>query len=525
MNELAQLSTLAELPTTLCSIFPDKPALVMNERSLTYAELDRQSGDIARALLRDGLETGDRVAVFGRDSMEGLSLFFGVARAKCVCVPINWRLAAEETAYIIKHSAPRVLFVDQESLPLVTAILEKLGEPLRVIVMGDIETDHVKFSHWVLVDDTPLPPFDYSPDDVVVQMYTSGTTGHPKGVQLAHRTFFGIARALREHDDPWFDWQSNDVQMVCLPSFHIGGLWCIARGLALGNTNIVLRAFDASAVLAAVPRHRVTVLLMVPAMMQVVLREPDCATTDFSSLRVMIYGGSPISTTLLEQAMKAFCRDFVQFYGLTETGNVAVSLRPADHYEGSEQRLRAAGRPLPGVMVRVLDSEGREVPEGVIGEIAIRSPARMVGYWNAPEATAKTLVDGWIMTGDAGYADAQGYIYLCDRIKDMVIVAGENIYPAEIEEVIRKHPDVVDAAVIGVPDDMWGEAIKAFVVLRPDVKVRAADIIRMTRSKLADFKAPKSVEFVAQLPRNASGKLLKNKLREPYWKERSRRIN
>lgn len=525
MNLLEQLSTLADLPATLAATVADKPALVMSDRVLTYTDFERQTNIIARALIRDGLTAGDRIAFLGRDSIDGLCLLFGVARAKGVCVPINWRLAADEIAYIIKHSGARSLFVDHESLPLVTTVLGQLDEPLRIIVIGDVSTDHLGFLHWLQADAGPMPSFEYSPDDVVVQMYTSGTTGKPKGVQLAHRTFFGIAGSLREHGDPWFGWTSDDVQMVCLPSFHIGGLWCMARGLALGNTNIVLRSFDASAVLTAVPRHRVTILLMVPAMMQVVLREPDCATTDFSSLRVMIYGGSPISTTLLAQAMTVFCRDFVQFYGLTETGNVAVSLRPADHREGGEERLRAAGKPLPGVTVRILDSEGNQVPEGVIGEIAIRSPARMVGYWNAPEETAKTLVDGWIITGDAGYADSQGFIYLCDRIKDMIIVAGENVYPAEIEEVIRKHPDVIDTAVVGVPDDIWGEAVKAFVVLRPDANVRAAEIIRMTRSKLADFKAPKSVEFVTQLPRNASGKLLKNKLREPYWQGRSRRIN
>lgn len=529
MSLLDQLSTLAALPATLGSIFPNKPALVLKAQSLTYAEFDQRTNDVARALLRDGLSPGDRIALLGRDSLDGLCVLFGVARAKGVCVPINWRLAAEEITYILKHSGPKALFVDHESLPLLTAVLERLEARLPIIVLrnvfDDVAPDDAAFSEWIKTESGPLPHLDYSPEDVVVQMYTSGTTGYPKGVQLAHRTFFGIANALRAHDDPWFGWKNDDVQLVCLPSFHIGGLWCIARGLALGNTNIVVRAFDASVVLAAIPKHRVTIALMVPAMMQVVLREPECATTDFSSLRVMIYGGSPISTTLLGQAMATFCRDFVQLYGLTETGNVAVSLRPADHREGGEQRLRAAGRPLPGVTVRILDFDGNEVSEGVVGEIVIRSPACMVGYWNAPEATAKTLVDGWIITGDAGYVDAQGFIYLCDRIKDMLIVAGENVYPAEIEEVIRKHPDVVDTAVIGVPDDMWGEAVKAFVVLRPEANVRAAEIIRLTRSKLADFKAPKSVEFVSQLPRNASGKLLKNKLREPYWQGRTRRIN
>jgi long-chain acyl-CoA synthetase len=369
------------------------------------------------------------------------------------------------------------------------------------------------------------PAFTYAPDDVVVQIYTSGTTGHPKGVQLRNRSFFAIAQAMEAAGDPWIGWTNNSVSLLFVPTFHIGGLWWLVRGLALGSLNVVLRNFDPRAILRVIPQYRVTKTCMVPSMMSVLLAEPGCNTTDFSSLETIVYGGSPISAALLERAMKVFHCDVCQIYGMTETGNMAVCLRPHDHQVADLRRLRAAGRPLPGVQLAILDSEWKALGPGAIGEIALRSPARMAGYWNLPEATENTLVDGWVMTGDAGYVDEEGFVYVCDRIKDMIISAGENIYPAEIENVIRTHPGVADAAVIGIPDELWGEAVKAVIVPRENQTIPATDIIRYTRAHLAEFKIPKSVEFVPQLPRNAAGKILKSRLREPYWQARDRSVN
>jgi acyl-CoA synthetase (AMP-forming)/AMP-acid ligase II len=238
-----------------------------------------------------------------------------------------------------------------------------------------------------------------------------------------------------------------------------------------------------------------------------------------------VYGAAPISSALLEKARAAFGCEFCQIYGLTETGNCAVSLRPIDHHGASAERLRAAGRPFPGVDVRIQDEHGDALRPGDVGQIAIRSPARMLGYWQNPKETEKTLVRDWILTGDAGYRDEDGFIYVCDRVKDMIIAAGENIYPAEIENVLRSHPDIRDVAVIGVPDDLWGEAVKAFVVLRSGASLRVRDVMVHVRLHLAEFKVPSSVDFVDELPRNAAGKLLKNKLREPYWVGRERRVN
>jgi long-chain acyl-CoA synthetase len=259
----------------------------------------------------------------------------------------------------------------------------------------------------------------------------------------------------------------------------------------------------------------VTKTCMVPAMAQVLLMEPGCRDTDVSSLETIVYGGSPIGTELLKQAMNVFGCDFCQIYGMTETGNMAVCFRPDDHKRADDRRLRAAGTPLPGVEVRILDRDHNVVGVGVAGEIAIKSVASMKGYWNAA-AHETTAADGWILTGDVGYLDDQGFVYVSDRVKDMIISAGENIYPAEIEHVIRSHPAVADVAVIGVFDRLWGEAVKALVIRAAGSCVCAADLVRHTRAHLAAFKVPKSIEFVDELPRNASGKILKAALRERF---------
>jgi acyl-CoA synthetase (AMP-forming)/AMP-acid ligase II len=295
-------------------------------------------------------------------------------------------------------------------------------------------------------------------------------------------------------------------------------------GLNAGATNVVMDAFAGWRLLEHIERERVTKVCMVPAMIQVALSEPRAPTTDFASLGHVVYGGSPIPRSLLERALSTFGCDLVQIYGLTETGNTAVCLRGEDHLDLGSERLKAAGRPYPGVALRVIDGQGRDLPAREVGEICIRSPANMVGYWNRPEATAETLVDGWVHTGDAGYLDESGYVYVHDRIKDMVLYAGENVYPAEIESVLCAHPAVREAAVIGVPDERWGELVKAVVVLNEGASVRVRELLAFARASLADFKVPKSVDFVDALPRTPSGKIRKAVLREPYWAGRERQV-
>ncbi|HYR85177.1 MAG TPA: long-chain-fatty-acid--CoA ligase [Terriglobia bacterium] len=522
MDLIQDVTTLAGLPRVLSKVHGTKAALIVQDVQTTFDALETGSNRIANALIQAGVVPGDRVAFLGRDSSESVLLLFGAAKAKAVTVNINWRLGPDEIAYILADAAPRFFFVEAEFARILPKTFQNEPALLELVVFppGGL-VDHVCTTNGGTDDSTPA--LEYAPTDVVAQIYTSGTTGHPKGVRLPNTSFFALSQEMHASCDTWVGWTDESVSLICVPAFHIAGLWQLVRGLALGCTSIVARTFEPAAILRAIPKYRVTVTGMVPSMLAVMLTEPGCLTADFSSLKAIVYGGSPISAALLEKAMKVFGCGFYQIYGLTETGNMAACLRAEDHF-GPRKRLRSAGKPLPGVEVKIIDEDGNVGP-GNVGQIAIKSPAAMAGYWNLPEATRETLVDGWVMTGDAGYMDEEGFIYVCDRIKDMIISAGENIYPLEIENVIRSHTDVVDAAVIGVPNDVWGEAAKALIVRRPGSSIRATDIIRHIRMQLAEFKVPKTVDFVDQLPRNAAGKILKTKLREPFWQGRERRVS
>jgi acyl-CoA synthetase (AMP-forming)/AMP-acid ligase II len=515
-------STLAELAELLADRYGEKTALYTEEQSITFEALNADSSRLAKALASAGIAPGDRVVIIARDSVPLALTLFGAAKAQAVWVCVNWRLHAVEIGHVLADAQPRAIFFAREFADTVQVALASSGVVPQVLVSLDGAGG---LRDWFGSFPPRPPPLTHRTDDAVVQLYTSGTTGAPKGVELANRTFFAIAREMAARGDPWMGWSEADVNLQFVPTSHIGGLWWLVRSLALGASNVLLDRFDAQRILETIPRMRVTKTAMVPAMLQVLLAEPECERVDFSSLKTVLYGAAPIAPALLERARDVLRCDFCQIYGMTETGNMAVSLRPEDHWTGPPQRLMAAGKPLPGVSVRVVGPDGTDVARGVVGEIAIRSPAQMLGYWKRPEATNATVRDGWIMTGDGGYVDDEGYVYVCDRLKDMIICAGENIYPSEVENAIRTHEGVSDVAVIGVPHALWGESVMAFVVPRTEGSIRQNDLIRHARSRLADFKLPQSIEFVSQLPRNASGKILKNVLRDPYWKGRSRKIN
>jgi acyl-CoA synthetase (AMP-forming)/AMP-acid ligase II len=346
----------------------------------------------------------------------------------------------------------------------------------------------------------------------------------PKGVVLAHRMFFAARDAMAAGGVSWIDFRPGDVSLIGVPGFHVGGIWLAMQGFAAGITNVAMRAWNSRDALELIRTEGVTIAGMVPAMLQMLLAEPSATPADFTRLRKVIYGGSPISETLLQRCLDTMGCEFAQIYGLTETGNTAVCLPPDQHFAGSP-RLQAAGRPYPGFEAKAIGPDGRSLPPGQIGEILLRTPARMLGYWGLPEATAATLVDGWVHTGDAGYLDEEGYVFIRDRIKDVVIVAGENVFPAEIEQVLTRHPAVLEAAVLGVPDERWGEAVHACVVRRPDVHVTARELVTFLRGQIADFKLPSTIEFTGTLPRNPSGKLLRRVLREQFWRDMSRNVN
>jgi acyl-CoA synthetase (AMP-forming)/AMP-acid ligase II len=520
-------TTVPQILARQASVRPAAVALRDGELQVTYGELAARSEAVAHTLAATGVGPGARVAILAHDSARLFELVFGVARAGAVTTTLNWRLAAPELAFQLDDAGVGTLFVGPELFAKARELRAQCPALHTIVALHGQDPAWPSWESWLARGAgarQPLP--EVGAEDVAVQMYTSGTTGKPKGVLLAHRSFVAVVGGMRKVGDPWIGWSPDDASLVGIPSFHIGGMWWAMTGFDAGACNVVVPVFAGWRVLQAIERHRVTKACMVPAMLQICLTEPECARTDFSSLRTIVYGGSPIPRPNLEAAMRTFGCGFAQIYGLTETGNTAVCLRPADHLR--PELREAAGKPYPGVHVKIVDANGATLPARAVGEICIRSPANMLGYWRRPDATAATLRGGYVHTGDAGFLDEEGYVHVCDRLKDMICSAGENLYPAEIESVLCGHPAVAEAAVIGVPDDRWGELAKAIVVLRPGVAATpatAAEVLAFARGRLADFKLPRSVDFAEALPRTPSGKIQKHLLREPYWRGRSRRVN
>lgn len=525
MGDRYEIRTLADMSRFHAAVRGEAVALEFEGRATTFAALDAAASRVAQALLADGIAPGTRCATVTKDSDHVYELQFGIAKANAVVQGVNWRLAPPEIAYIVNDGGAEILFVHGDLFDKIEAIRGELKTVKKIVTMSGSHGEWEPYVSWRDAHPPEDPGLPADPEAVVVQMHTSGTTGHPKGVQLPNRSFFEVIRSMKAHRDDWIGFTEADVSLQCFPLFHIGGFWWAITGLNAGAKNVVMESFVAWKALELLERQRVTKVCMVPAMMGMCLSEPTCKDTDFSSLTHIVYGGSPIPIPLLKKSIETFGCDFAQIYGLTETGNTAVCLRPDDHRDLESERLKAAGAPYPGVRAKIIDEAGNEVAPRVIGEICLHSPANMVGYWNRPEATAETLVDGWVHTGDAGYLDEDGYVYVCDRVKDMIISAGENIYPAEVESAVCAHEAVAEAAVIGIPDERWGEQVKAIVVLEAGRSAKPHEIIARCRREIADFKVPRTIDFVDALPRTPSGKVKKAELRAPYWEGRERGVN
>jgi long-chain acyl-CoA synthetase len=503
---------------------PDQDAVRCEDRRVSYAGLHQRSNQVARALITAGAAPGTRVVYLGQESEYFYILLYACAKSGAVLVPVNWRLAVPEVEHVLRDSGARFVFAEPEYAPVVERAIDGLAAAPAVIWVTAAADGGGGLAEWGGGASQADLDRVTGPDDVLAQMYTSGTTGLPKGVVLAHRSFFAVRDALASGGLDWIDWRDGDVSLIGVPGFHIGGLWWALQGFNAGITNVALRMFTRADAIACIREHRVTVACLVPAMLRLILADRPAIVTDFTSLRKVVYGGSPIGEALLEQCLDRIGCDFAQIYGLTESGNTAVCLPPAEHVMGGS-RMAAAGRPYPGFTLQIRNDEGEPLPVGKVGEVWIRTPAHMVEYWKLPEATATTLVDGWLRTGDAGYLDEEGFLFICDRIKDAVIVAGENVYPAEIENVLAKHEAVLEAAVIGIPDPRWGEALHAFIVLAPGAKASVRDLVQFQSGRIAGFKIPASYAYVDNLPRNASGKILRRELRDAFWQDKARKVN
>ena len=496
---------------------PTRTAMEGDDLTLTYAELEDATARVASALTALGIKKGERIAWFGKNSVTYFTLFFGAARAGVVMVPVGWRLAEPEAAFIIDNAEAKLLFLG-EGFEACAATLGQRPGLSGCYTVPEAQAAFIK---------APRGVFETSgPDEAILQLYTSGTTGNPKGAVLSNRNLFGLRKAGLENPPPHSLWDEDEAVLVAMPCAHIGGTGLGIVALAAGLPGIVLSEFDPVRVFDAVENRGVTRFFIVPAALALLLNHPDCAKTDFSRIKYIMYGASPIPLDLLRECIAMFGAEFTQNYGMTETTGTICVLPPEDHTVEGNQRMRSAGKPLPGVEVVIRGRDGQVLPQGEIGEIVTRSSANMLGYWKLPEATASTMdAAGWIATGDVGYLDEDGYVFMFDRAKDMIITGGENVYPAEVESAIYGHPDVLEVAVIGVPDEKWGEAVKAFCVPKPDHVIDANSIIEWSRSRIAGFKVPKSVDVIEALPRNPSGKILRRQLRAPYWEGRERQIN
>ena len=506
---------------------PSVEFAVQDVRRLTYGEALDLVNRQAAAFVGSGVAQGDRVAILSKNSIEYALTYLAASKAGAVAVPLNYRLAPPELVYIINDAQAKLIFAAGEYCPVVDGIRREITTVNGFVAMGAGGSGSWDgFERWRGTGAAATLARDIRDADDVYQMYTSGTTGRPKGAVLTHGAVTSniVQLGLYLRGEPGERW------LVVAPMYHAAAALTVFCGLYWGASLYIMADFDPGRVVRVLSEERIALTTLVPAMIQACLvHVPDVAQRRYDSLRFISYGGSPISEETLRRAIEVFGCEFGQGYGMTETTAALTYLPPRDHLRalGDEQKpglLMSAGRALTGTDIRIVDDEDRPVPNGTIGQIIGRGPQLMRGYWNQEEASRDALRGGWIHTGDAGIMDDEGFIYIQDRVKDMIVSGGENVYPREVEEILFKHPLVADAAVISVPDDRFGEAVKAVVVVREGHILTEAELIDFCRDQLAGYKRPRSVDFVPALPRNPSGKVLKRELRETYWAGRRRRV-
>ncbi|MBN2031665.1 MAG: long-chain-fatty-acid--CoA ligase [Deltaproteobacteria bacterium] len=506
--------------------FPDKTAMVFGTKSMSYRVFNERINRLANRLLKMGLRKGDRIAALLHNGPEFFEIYYASAKVGGIFVPVNNLLRPTELKQILEYVDPRFLFFDSDYESVIGTAIDD-GDAIEYqIALGSPASGLFKrYEELIEKGEPEEPKVPISDDDVVSIFLTSGTTGRPKGAMRTHRHVYidvlvGAIELSLRHDDR---------ALMVFPFYHV--TWeDNMRHVLMANTIVIRKegSFDAKEVLGLLEAHQITVCQLVPTMISTILQIEDLEKYDLSRLRLLTYTASPMPVELLKRTMRRFKCQFMQFYGQTETGPLTTVLRPEDHVlEGSEAqsaKLASAGRTILNYEARIVDPKGRDLPAGEVGELIVRSESMTIGYWRLPEETEKAIKDGWLHTGDFARLDEEGYVYIVDRKNDMIISGGKNIYPREIEEVLYRHDAVLEAAVIGVPDDHWGESVRALVVLKPGRKASEADIVSFCRQNLASYKKPRWIEFREELPKNPTGKILKRVIRDEYWKGRERKI-
>ncbi|SDN88493.1 long-chain-fatty-acid--CoA ligase [Pseudomonas jinjuensis] len=497
-------------------------------QSVSFAQLGDRVARLAGGLKRVGVVSGDRVAMLSINSQRYIEYYLAVPWADAVLNPVNIRWSLEEIVYSLDDSETTVLIVDDSFKELALKVAEKSKTICTLIHAGDGEAPQGMLSYEALIaENPPVEDVRRGGDALLGIFYTGGTTGFPKGVMLSHNNLAFSSMALRDG----LAFREDSVYLHAMPMFHLADLSAMNGLFISGGTHLVLPAFRPREALELISRDKATDTLLAPTMIQMLLdcreSDPVAAGLDLGSLRTIFYGASPISPALLERVRGTMpSAGLVQGYGMTEMAP-AITVLGAQYHCAEHQasgKMYSAGRPVSCVEVRIVDSEDREVPRGTTGEIVARGPNVMLGYWNKPEATAEALRGGWMHTGDGGYMDEDGFLYVRDRLKDMIVSGGENIYSAEVEGAIASHPAVAQCAVIGIPCAKWGETVHAVIVLKPGAKASVEDIVAHCRERIAGYKLPRSVEFRDSLPLSGVGKVLKTELRKPFWEGHARGI-
>ena len=504
---------------------PHQAAVVFGAQRTSFAQFHGRAARLGAALRTLGMQPGDRVAMMALNSNRYVEYFFGVWWGGGVINPVNVRWSPKEVAYSLDDCDTQILLVDKTFAPMIPALRE-LSKSLRTVVYcGDDATPEGMVSFEALMAAAePMADTNRQRDDLAAVMYTGGTTGMPKGVMLSHANLYlNALGSMAAVPRLW-----PVIGVATAPFFHVAGCGLSLQLMLRMTTQVVLPFYEEVAVLQAIATEGASEIFLVPTMIKRLIEHPRFAEFDLSSLRMMLYGAAPIDATLLAEAMRVLPQvQFCQAYGMTELSPTIAVLQPGEHLPGPHQakRLRSAGRSVPIAEIRIVDPEGRELPPGQVGEIAARGPMVMQGYWNKPAETAAAIKDGWMHTGDGGMMDEEGYLYVVDRIKDMIVSGGENVYSAEVENALAQLPGISMSAVIGVPDDKWGERVHAVLVLREGAVLDEAAVIAHCKTLIAGYKCPRSVEFRTELPVSPAGKLQKFILRAPYWQGRDRKVN
>ena len=515
------VDSVADIPRVQARIRPQETAIWFEGQETSFAEIDARSNQVANALLAANVEPGDRIAYLGKNMDVYYEIMFGTAKVRGALAAINNRLAAPEMQFIASDAKAKVLFVAKEFYEIAGIIADELPDLKGIIAIDGGHPEWPSYQDVIGRFPADDPALKAEADDDVIQLYTSGTTGLPKGVMLTNANYLAFMRSGAVLE--WSSYDAGEAVMNAMPLFHVAGVNVGILAMAQGAQTVILREIDPAQLLKLIPEKKIAHAFWVPAVILMITQVPNVDQVDFSSLKQVFYGASPITEDLLVAAQKLMDARFTQLYGLTETVGGGTFLPPEAH-DPAWGKLRSCGVPYPGTIIRCMDADGNPVPTGDIGEIAIKSDFVMKGYWNRPEATQEAIRNGFFYTGDAGYFDEDGFLFIHDRMKDMIISGGENIYPAEVENAVFGHPEVADVAVIGVPDEKWGEAVKAIIVAKPGTNPDPNGIIAWAKERIAGYKVPKSVDFIEVMPRNPSGKILRKDLREKYWEGIERRV-